>query len=302
MEGSADLTKHTEYVARFLDMLWLEQGISTNTLSAYKSDLRQYMRWLEKNIFDVTQIQEGNLHNYLFSLQGKKSRTLARHLSSLRKFYHYLLREKIIEHDPTQHMNMPKIGKQLPKSLTEMEIDALLQAPDPETVLGLRDKTMLEVLYASGLRVSELIGLQCSQINLQQGVLRVFGKGDKERLVPLGEEAIEWLECYQRDARAELLGGQISDALFVTRKKVMMSRQALWYMIRRYATIAGINNEKISPHVLRHAFATHLLNNGADIRVVQMLLGHSDISTTQIYTHIARERLKNLHAKHHPRG
>ena len=300
MKDSTNLTK--VYVDRFLDMLWLEQGLSKNTLSAYKNDLQQYTLWLEKNILDVINIQEHNLNDYLSGLQGRKSRTLARHLSSLRKFYHYLLREKIIAHDPTQHINMPKIGQQLPKSLTEVEVDALLQAPDTETVLGLRDKTMLEVLYASGLRVSELISLQCSQINLRQGVLRVFGKGSKERLVPLGEEATEWLERYQRDVRPELLGVQISDALFITRKGVMMSRQALWYMIQRYATIVGISKERVSPHVLRHAFATHLLNNGADIRVVQMLLGHSDISTTQIYTHIARERLKDLHAKNHPRG
>lgn len=302
MADSPNLKKNNAYVARFLDMLWLEEGNSKNTLSAYQSDLQQYMRWLEKSAFDVTQIQEESLRDYLASLQGRKPRTLARHLSSLRKFYHYLLREKIIGYDPTQYMNMPKIGQSLPKSLTETEIDALLQAPDTETVLGLRDKAMLEVLYASGLRVSELIGLQCNQINLRQGVLRVFGKGNKERLVPLGEEASEWLERYQRDARVELLGRQISDALFVTRKGVTMSRQALWYMIQRYATIVGISHEKISPHVVRHAFATHLLNNGADIRVVQMLLGHTDISTTQIYTHIAKERLKNLHAKHHPRG
>ena len=206
-----------------------------------------------------------------------------------------------MKHDPSARIEAPKIGRQLPKSLTETEVEALLNAPDTDTPLGLRDRTMLEILYASGLRVSELISLQTGQVNLRQGVVRVLGKGSKERLVPLGEESIDWLSRYQHSARIELLGKNISDALFPTKRGDVMSRQAFWYLVKRYAVVAGIN-KTISPHMLRHAFATHLLNHGADLRVVQMLLGHSDISTTQIYTHIAQERLKNLHAVHHPRG
>lgn len=285
----------------FLDVLLVERGASNNTLAAYRNDLQQYFLWLEKNKFDVTLIQESELRDYLSSMGQRKSRTLARHLSSLRGFYRYLLREKIIDHDPSEHIETPKIGRPLPKSLTESEVDDLLHAPDVETVLGVRDRTMLEILYASGLRVSELVTLQLGQVNLRQGVLRILGKGSKERLVPLGEESTEWLERYQNGARLELLGANISDALFLTKRRTMISRQAFWYLIKRYAVVANIN-KNISPHVLRHAFATHLLNHGADLRVVQMLLGHSDISTTQIYTHIARERLKNLHAMHHPRG
>jgi integrase/recombinase XerD len=245
--------------------------------------------------------QESHIRNYLSSMQGKTARTMARHLSSLRRLYSYLVREGIMKHDPSVRVEAPNIGRQLPKSLTETEVEALLEAPNTGTSLGLRDRTMLEILYASGLRVSELISLQLKQVNLRQGVVRVLGKGSKERLVPLGEEAIEWLTRYQQSARIELLGQKISDALFPTKRGDAMSRQAFWYLIKRYAVIANIN-KTISPHMLRHAFATHLLNHGADLRVVQMLLGHSDISTTQIYTHIARERLKDLHAEHHPRG
>lgn len=206
-----------------------------------------------------------------------------------------------MKHDPSTRIEAPKLGRQLPKFLTEVEVEALLNAPDTGTALGLRDRAMLEILYATGLRVTELIGLQSGQVNLRQGVVRVLGKGNKERLVPLGEESIEWLDRYLQDARSELLKESICDTLFPTRRGSVMSRQAFWYLIKRYAVIAGIN-KTISPHILRHAFATHLLNHGADLRVVQMLLGHSDISTTQIYTHIAQERLKNLHAEHHPRG
>ncbi len=249
----------------------------------------------------MTAAQEGDLRNYLSSMQGRTARTMARHLSSIRRLYNYLLREGIIKHDPGARVEAPKIGRQLPRSLTESEVEALLKAPDTGTPLGHRDRTMLEILYASGLRVSELINLQTGQVNLRQGVVRVMGKGSKERLVPLGEESIEWLTRYQDSARKELLGKSISDALFPTKRGDAMSRQAFWYLIKRYAVLAGIN-KTISPHMLRHAFATHLLNHGADLRVVQMLLGHSDISTTQIYTHIAQERLKNLHAVHHPRG
>jgi integrase/recombinase XerD len=290
-----------ETIDRFLDALWMERGVSDNTLSAYRSDLQKYTLWLDKNNSEITIAEESHVRNYLASMQGRTARTMARHLSSIRRLYSYLVREGMMKHDPSARIEAPKIGRQLPKSLTETEVEELLKAPDTGTSLGLRDRTMLEILYASGLRVSELISLQVGQVNLRQGVVRVLGKGSKERLVPLGEEAVEWLTRYQQSARVELLGQKISDALFPTKRGAAMSRQAFWYLIKRYAVIAGIN-KTISPHVLRHAFATHLLNHGADLRVVQMLLGHSDISTTQIYTHVARERLKNLHAVHHPRG
>ncbi len=290
-----------EQIDRFLDVLWMERGVSDNTLTAYRSDLQKYVLWLDKNNCEMTAAQESDLRNYLSSMQGRTARTMARHLSSIKRLYSYLVREGIMKHDPSARVEAPKIGRQLPISLTETEVEELLNAPDIGTPLGLRDKTMLEILYASGLRVSELISLQTGQVNLRQGVVRVMGKGSKERLVPLGEESIEWLTRYQQSARIELLGKNISDALFPTKRGEVMSRQAFWYLIKRYAVVAGIN-KAISPHVLRHAFATHLLNHGADLRVVQMLLGHSDISTTQIYTHVARERLKNLHAEHHPRG
>lgn len=290
-----------EYIDTFLDALWLEQGASINTLASYRYDLRRYSLWLEKNNYQLMRVQEDNLRSYLLAMDGMKPRSIARHLCSLKRLYRYLLREKIMDYDPSATIVPPKAGRQLPKFLTEDDVEALLQAPNVETAIGLRDKAMLEVLYASGLRVSELVGLQLGQINLQQGVVRVLGKGRKERLVPLGEEAVEWLLRYQRGGRLELLGEAISDALFPTRRGKAMSRQAFWYLIKRYAVIANVT-KPISPHVLRHAFATHLLNHGADLRVVQILLGHSSISTTQIYTHIVQERLKKLHSIHHPRG
>ncbi len=290
-----------DQIDRVLDVLWMERGISNNTLAAYRSDLQKYALWLDKNNCAIIAAQGSDLRIYLSSMQGKTARTMARHLSSIKMLYNYLVREKAMQHDPSIKIEAPKIGRQLPKSLTETEVETLLKAPDIGTALGLRDKAMLEILYASGLRVSELIHLQTGQINLRQGVVRVLGKGSKERLVPLGEESSEWLARYQHSARNELLGSKISDALFLTKRGKAMSRQAFWYLFKRYAVVAGIS-KTISPHILRHAFATHLLNHGADLRVVQMLLGHSDISTTQIYTHIAKERLKSLHATHHPRG
>ena len=277
----------------------MEVGLSDNTLAAYRSDLLKYTAWLGNR--HITSAEEGDLRAYLASLQGCSARTLARHLSSLRRLYAYLVREGLTEHDPTAQVEAPRLGRQLPHSLTEREIEALLDAPDSKTPLGLRDRAMLEMLYALGLRVSELISLQLGQVNLRQGVVRVLGKGSKERLVPLGEESIDWLQQFLAQARGELLRGRISEILFPTKRGFGMTRQAFWYLIKRYAAQAGIN-KFISPHVLRHAFATHLLNHGADLRAVQMLLGHSDISTTQIYTHIAQARLKNLHAQHHPRG
>ena len=289
-----------EQLDRFLDALWLEAGLSRNTLSAYRSDLEALSAWLKAPSATASREQ---LQAY-FAEQVRKHaspRSTARLLSSLRRFYRYLLREELIADDPTAQLESTKLGRPLPKSLTEEQVEKLLQAPDAETALGLRDRAMLETLYATGLRVSELVGLTLQQANLQAGVVKVIGKGDKERLVPLGEEAIEWLQRYLNEARAKLLHGQTSDALFPTARGTAMTRQAFWYNLKRYTRVAGIETH-LSPHTLRHAFATHLLNHGADLRVVQMLLGHVDLSTTQIYTQVARERLKQLHAQHHPRG
>ena len=295
------LAESRSTVDLFLDALWLERGLSKNTLDAYRSDLYAYAKWLAKSGRGITDTQAGDLLAYLASLGGKSVRTTARKLSSLRCLFQHLLRADQIQQDPSEQIEAPRLGRPLPKSLTEAEVEALLNAPDTETTLGLRNRTMLEVLYATGLRVSELIGLQLDRLNLRQGVIRVTGKGNKERLVPLGEEALDWLERYIKTARPDLLGHRPAACLFPSRRGAIMTRQAFWYVIRRYAVIAGIN-KTLSPHVVRHAFATHLLNHGADLRVVQMLLGHSDISTTQIYTHVAKERLKKLHAEHHPRG
>jgi integrase/recombinase XerD len=289
-----------ELLERFLDALWLEAGLSRNTLSAYRSDLEALSAWLKVSPATATREQ---LQAYLAECvsRGIRPRSTARLLSSLRRFYQYLLREQMITDDPTAQIESPKLGRPLPRSLTEEQVEKLLQAPDAETALGLRDRAMLETLYATGLRVSELVGLTVQQANLQAGVVKVIGKGDKERLVPLGEEAIEWLQRYLNEARAKLLHGQTSNALFPTARGAAMTRQAFWYNLKRYTRVAGIETH-LSPHTLRHAFATHLLNHGADLRVVQMLLGHVDLSTTQIYTQVARERLKQLHAQHHPRG
>jgi len=287
-------------IERFLDALWLESGLSRNTLSAYRSDLEGFAAWLKES---PEQASRAQLQAYLAECErrGVRPRTTARLLSSLRRFYHYLLRENRITEDPTAQLESPKLGRPLPKSLTEEQVEALLAAPASDTPLGLRDRSMLEVLYATGLRVSELVGLTLAQVNLQAGVVKVVGKGNKERLVPLGEEAIEWLQRYLHEVRSGLLHGRASDALFPTARGGPMTRQAFWKNIKRYAHLAGIESN-LSPHTLRHAFATHLLNHGADLRVVQMLLGHADLSTTQIYTQVARERLKQLHAQHHPRG
>ena len=294
-----------EIVEHFLDAIWMERGLSENTLSAYRTDLKKFVIWLfessdKRNLLDVNREV---IIKYLSELENLEisPRSRARLLSSLRRFYAYLLREKRIDADPVALIDTPKIGRSLPKTLTEEDVDALLIAADTSSLLGLRDRVLLEVLYATGLRVSELVGLQLNQVNLQQGVIRVTGKGNKERLVPLGEEAVNWLENYLLNTRSEILKGKQSDALFVTKRGAEMSRQAFWYIIKRYALQAEIVTS-ISPHTLRHAFATHLLNHGADLRVVQMLLGHSNLSTTQIYTHVANERLKSLHSQHHPRG
>ena len=296
------LHKESERVInQFLDALWMERGVSENTLTAYRSDLVGFALWLKKQGIEIIRTEDGDIRSYLASFRNHSVRTLARRLSSLRRFFGYLVREGMMSHDPCARVESPRLGRPLPKSLTETEVEALLNSPDINKVLGLRDRTMLEVLYATGLRVSELISLTSLQVNLRQGVIRVVGKGNKERLVPLGEEAVSWLHRYIEDGRPDIVKQRSIDALFPTSRGTAMTRQAFWHLIKRYAVSAGIN-KPLSPHVLRHAFATHLLNNGADLRVVQMLLGHSDISTTQIYTHIARERLKNLHSEHHPRG
>lgn len=289
---------------RFLDVLWLERGLTPNTLAAYRSDLEQFALWLDGQGGGLLLAQREALLAYLQkrSIEGARPRSTARLLSSLRRFYRYLVRERLREDDPSARIDSPRLGRPLPKSLTEEEVEALLNAPDITTPLGLRDRAMLETLYATGLRVSELVGLTVTQISLTQGVVKVIGKGRKERLVPLGELAVEWLERFMNEARPLLLtAGRPSASLFTSRLGEGMSRQAFWQLIKRYALQAGIS-KPLSPHTMRHAFATHLLNHGADLRVVQLLLGHSSLSTTQIYTHVARERLKVLHAAHHPRG
>ncbi|KPY23771.1 Tyrosine recombinase XerD [Pseudomonas syringae pv. papulans] len=290
-------------IDRFLDALWLEKGLSDNTRDSYRSDLALFNGWLQERNVDLNSAgREVILDHLAWRVENAyKPRSTARFLSGARGFYRYLLREKLISVDPTLQIDMPQLGKPLPKSLSEADVEALLAAPDLSEPIGERDRAMLEVLYACGLRVTELISLTLEQVNLRQGVLRVMGKGSKERLVPMGEESIVWVERYLRGARDELLGGKPSDVLFPSTRGDQMTRQTFWHRIKHQATVAGIG-KSLSPHTLRHAFATHLLNHGADLRVVQMLLGHSDLSTTQIYTHVARARLQELHAKHHPRG
>ena len=292
-----------QLIDQFLDSLWLEKGLSKHTRSAYRTDLRSLAGWLEGRGGALQRASRADLMAYMGwrLAAGYQARSSARMLSCVRSFYRYLLRQQLISEDPTRDVAMPKLGRPLPKSLSEADVERLLTAPDTEDSLGLRDRCMLEVLYATGLRVSELVGLRLDQLNLRQGVVRVTGKGSKERLVPLGEEAMTWLEQYLHSARIQLLAGKPADVLFPSRLGQMMTRQTFWHRIKQHALTAGIRSP-LSPHTLRHAFATHLLNHGADLRVVQMLLGHSDLSTTQIYTHIARERLHDLHAQHHPRG
>lgn len=290
-------------VDRFLDAVWMEQGLSPNTLSAYRADLVGLERWLQDHATTTESATRADLLSFMaYRVEaGSRPRSSARQLSSFRRFYSYLLRENVIKEDPTAQIAMPKIGRSLPKSLTEAEVDALLESPAIRDPLGNRDRTMLEVLYATGLRVTELVNLKLAQVNLNQGVVRILGKGGRERLIPLGEESVRWLVQFAQGSRMEILLERQSEYLFPTRRGEHMTRQAFWHIIKRYALKAGIDKE-LSPHTLRHAFATHLLNHGADLRVVQMLLGHSDLSTTQIYTHVARERMKELYAQHHPRG
>jgi len=290
-------------ISRFLDAVWMERGLSQNTLAAYRADLTALTRWLGERHLLVSRTTRAELVAFIaWRIEsGARPRSTARQLSSFRRFFRFLVREGAVTDDPTAQIAMPKIGRSLPKSLTENEVEALLAAPVVSEPLGHRDRTMLEVLYATGLRVSELVNLQHTHVNTNQGVIRIVGKGNRERLIPLGDEAVRWLAEFVRGPRAEILVERQTDYLFPTRRGDRMTRQAFWHIIKRYARKAGVQKE-LSPHTLRHAFATHLLNRGADLRVVQMLLGHSDLSTTQIYTHVARERLKELHAQHHPRG
>ncbi len=290
-------------IERFSDALWLERGLSENTLTAYRSDLQSLSVWLRGQDSGLLTAARHDLLGYLQHRveAGAKPRSSARLLSSMRRFYRYLLRESQITEDPSARIDAPKLGRPLPKTLTEEEVERLLAAPDTSTPMGLRDRAMLELLYASGLRVSELVNLILLQVNFQQGLVKVMGKGSKERLVPLGDEALHWLQRFMREGRGLLLGEKRSEALFPSKRGAAMSRQAFWQLIKRYAMQGGIS-KPLSPHTLRHAFATHLLNHGADLRVVQLLLGHSSLSTTQIYTFVAQERLKGLHAIHHPRG
>lgn len=291
-----------ELIDRFLDHLWMEFGLSVNTTAAYRNDLTILMKYQLAAGRTLKTTREADLMEYLALASGKSARTAGRRLSAYRRFFAFLCREKEITVNPVIRLTAPRVGTRLPKSLSEEDVEALLAAPTAETPHGLRDRCMLEVLYATGLRVSELVSLTLTQLNVRQGVVRVFGKGNKERLVPLGEEALNWVAKHLESSRPILLKGKpVNDALFPSNRGTPLTRQAFWYAIKKYALAAGINAD-LSPHTLRHAFATHLLNHGADLRVVQMLLGHSDISTTQIYTHVARQRLKELHNVHHPRG
>lgn len=304
VDAAANGSRSAEAIIdKFLDAIWMERGLSANTLEAYRADLVCLRRWLSQRDVKLIRTSRSDLLAFIAwrTEQGAKPRSMARQLSSFRRFYRFLVRESVVKEDPTLKIEMPSIGRSLPQSLTETEVGALLAAPDVSDPLGHRDRTMLEVLYATGLRVSELINLKQSEVNLNQGVVRIIGKAGRERLVPLGEEAQSWLLEFIAGPRTEILRERQTDYLFPTRRGDRMTRQAFWHIIKRYAQSAAIG-QKLSPHTLRHAFATHLLNNGADLRVVQMLLGHSDLSTTQIYTHVARERMKELHSRHHPRG
>ncbi|AZL83987.1 MULTISPECIES: site-specific tyrosine recombinase XerD [Aliivibrio] len=291
-------------IERFLDTMWMERGLSENTLSSYRNDLMKLLNWLDENHYKCASISAMGLNEYQAYLVDKqyKQTSRARMLSALRRFFQYLHREKIRGDDPTALLMSPKLPQRLPKDLSEEQVNDLLEAPNVDDPLELRDRAMLELLYATGLRVTELVSLTMENLSLRQGVVRVTGKGDKERLVPMGENAVYWIQTFLDQGRSTLLGEKSSDVVFPSRRARQMTRQTFWHRIKHYAVIAGIDTDKLSPHVLRHAFATHLLNYGADLRVVQMLLGHSDLSTTQIYTHVATERLKQIHQEHHPRS
>ncbi|MBC7958173.1 MAG: site-specific tyrosine recombinase XerD [Cytophagales bacterium] len=298
-----DLTTSQQSIDRFIDALWIEDGLSANTLAAYRRDLSLFARWLFENTGkSLDQTLESDLRSYAVARHaGTKSTSANRRLTVFKRYFRWALREHLLQADPTLRLLSAKQQPRSIKLLSEAQVETLLGAPDTASPLGLRDRAMLEVMYASGLRVSELVTLKSVHLSLQEGVLRVTGKGAKERLVPFGEEAHAWLTQYLAEARGAILKGQASDALFVTGRGGPMTRQMFWQIIKKHALQGGVT-APLSPHTLRHAFATHLLNHGADLRAVQMLLGHSDISTTTIYTHVARERLKSLHAQHHPRG
>ena len=288
-------------IAAFLDRLWLQRGLSPATIEAYSRDLHMFQQWVEKPIETVSEFE---LLDYLAQRhsEGLSSRSSARFLSSLRAFFRDALDNELVQQDPTANVSRPILGRPLPEALSEEEVNLLIQSPDPNSgPIELRDRVMLEVLYATGLRVSELVGLQLTSVNIRQGIVRVLGKGSSERLVPIGEDALTWLERYIDNGRSTLLKRRLSDVLFLSNRGQMMTRQTFWHAVKKYSMRAGILRP-ISPHTLRHAFATHLLNHGADLRAVQMMLGHADLSTTQIYTHVAKERLKALHSVHHPRG
>ncbi len=293
----------TALIDAFCDQVWLQDGLAATSLASYRRDLTQWSAWLEAHGIALLAAHRGDVEAWLADQYRAKAKatSISRRLSSLRRFYGLQMQQATMRADPTARIRAPKLPRRLPKNLSEAQVEALLAAPNPDTTLGLRDRAMLETLYATGLRVSELVGLTLAQVSLDMGVVRVVGKGSKERLVPLGEEAIAWVKRYLASSRAAL-GGTGSDALFVTARQGPLTRQAFWSLLKRYAVKSGIPAASLSPHVLRHAFATHLLNHGADLRVVQLLLGHADITTTTIYTHVARERLKQLHAQHHPRG
>jgi integrase/recombinase XerD len=294
----------SELIDAFCDQVWLQDGLAPSSLSSYRRDLKQWAGWLDRRGRTLLQAQRTDVEAFLadqFRAKAKAT-SVARRLSSVRRFYALQLQQGALRADPTLRVQAPKLPRRLPKNLSEAKVEALLAAPDTKTTLGLRDRAMLETLYATGLRVSELVGLTMAQVSLDMGVVRVLGKGSKERLVPLGEEAISWLKRYLAGSRPALAGGVKSTSVFVTARGGPLTRQAFWALLKRLGVKAGIPATSLSPHVLRHAFATHLLNHGADLRVVQLLLGHADIATTTIYTHVARERLKRLHAEHHPRG
>lgn len=294
----------TLLIEQFLDIIWLERNLAENSLESYRLDLTALASWLDQQQKTLLQAESIDLQSFLAERldAGYKATSSARLLSAMRRLFQYLYRENLRTDDPSAILSSAKLPQRLPKDLTEKQVDALLMAPNTELPLELRDKAMLELLYATGLRVSELVGLSLADVNLRQGVVRVIGKGNKERLVPLGEEAVYWLENYLEYGRSWLVKDRTIDVLFPSKRSQQMTRQTFWHRIKYYAVVAGIDRTKITPHVLRHAFATHLLNHGADLRVVQMLLGHSDLSTTQIYTHVATERLKKLHQQHHPRA
>lgn len=302
--GTASLPdSERRVIDAFVDALWMERGLSALTLAAYRTDIEGFARWLCDNDSALLSARRESVLGYLAERfeQGARPRSTARLLSSLRRFYRLQIRDGRLRADPTVQVESPRIGRSLPDALTESEVVALIETPEEGEAIGLRDRSMLEILYAAGLRVSELVGLTIDQVNTRQGVVRVVGKGSKERLVPMGEDALDWLARYLAQGRPDLIGERLSPFVFVTKRGGGLTRQAFWYRIKHYARKAGIR-KPLSPHTLRHSFATHLLNHGADLRVVQMLLGHSDLSTTQIYTHVARQRLQDLHAQHHPRG